>query len=257
MEQRPLRCAKCGREMTLCDFLGCPSRKNKKGERMARKSRAVDVHKIAEGKKLTSQRERSINHPDPALEGPLSEEEKAELTEHDSQSGDTEEIQPPLIPDADMPKAIEAIPIQNDRVAATYVGMGLARDKKDEKLVFLEFSFTMTKHHTDFVPEKVADAFKWLERTDNKSIVVNHIEPQTVDVFETPKDKKPAIHLSGASVQAASVAMIEESGKGKTKKVIRFRFRLMVERSEAAINFAAWRDQEQFWLVLVDTQAKI
>jgi hypothetical protein len=202
-------------------------------------------------KRPTSARDKSL-----APEGPLSEEEKAELTANDSQSGE-ESIQPPLIPDADMPKAIEAIPIQNDRVAATYVGMGLARDKKDEKLVFLEFSFTMTKHHADHVPEKVADAFKWLERTDNKSIVVNHVEAQTVDVFETPKDKKPAIHLSGASVQAASVAMIEENGKGKTKRVIRFRFRLMVERSEDVVTFAAWRDQEQFWLVMEDTQAKI
>lgn len=202
-------------------------------------------------KRPTSARDKSL-----APEGPLSEEEKAELTAHDSQSGD-EEIQPPLIPDADMPKAIEAIPIQNDRVAATYVGMGLARDKKDGKLVYLEFSFTMTKHHADFVPEKVAEAFRWLEKTDNKLIGVNHIEAQTVDVFETPKDKKPAIHLSGASVQAASVAMIEENGKGKTKHVIRFRFRLMVERAADVVNFAAWRDEEQFWLVMTDTQAKI
>lgn len=171
--------------------------------------------------------------------------------------GGADPAQAPLIPEADMPKAVEAIPIQNERVAATYVGMGLARDKKDEKLVYLEFSFTMTKHHSDYVPEKVADAFKWLERTDNKSIVVNHIEPQTVDIFETPKEKKATLHMTGATVSSATVGMVEENGKGKTKTVIRFRFRLMVERDEDAISFGAWRDGEQFWLNMRDTQASI
>jgi hypothetical protein len=51
--------------------------------------------------------------------------------------------------------------------------------------------------------------------------------------------------------------MIEENGKGKTKNVIRFRFRLMVEREKSVVDFAAWRDQEQFWLHMVDTQASI
>jgi hypothetical protein len=202
--------------------------------------------------KPTSAREKSL-----APEAPLTEEEKEQLAKHDAESGDAEEIQAPLIPEADMPKAIEAIPIQNDRIAATYVGMGLARDKKDEKLVFVEFALTMTKLHADYVPEKVADAFKWLERTDNKSIVVNHVEAQTVDIFETPKEKKPALRVVGADVLKATVAMIEENGKGKTKRVIRFSFRLLVERSEEVIEFAAWRDEETFWLKMGDTQGSI
>jgi hypothetical protein len=167
-----------------------------------------------------------------------------------------EPIQPPLIPDADIP-AVEPTPIVNDRIVATYVGLSISRDKNEEKLCSLEFSMTLTEKHDRYLPKKVAKAHAWLVETDNKLVQVNHVKPQTVNIFDDPKEKKPILHIVGGTIERASVAMIEETGKGKTKKVIRFVFRLCIERDDKAIAFAAWRDTEQFWLEMDQTQMKI
>jgi hypothetical protein len=116
---------------------------------------------------------------------------------------------------------------------------------------------TLTEKHDKYVPRKVAKAHSWLVESDNKLVKVDHIKPQTVNVFEDPKDKKPVLHIVGGTIESASVAMIEESGKGTSKKVIRFDFWLCSERDDRAIAFAAWRDTEQFWLEMDQTQMKI
>jgi hypothetical protein len=169
---------------------------------------------------------------------------------------DAEPIQAPLIPEADIP-AVEPTPIVNGRVVATYVGFSLARDKNNKKLCSLEFSMTLTEKHDRYLPKKVAKAHEWLYETDNKLVQVNHIKPQTVNIFDDPKEKKPIMHIVGGTIERASVAMIEETGKGKSKKVIRFVFRLCIERDDKAVSFGAWRDEEQFWLEMDQTQMKI
>lgn len=164
-------------------------------------------------------------------------------------------IQGQLIPDADV-KAIEPSAVQNGRVAATYLGDSKTREK-DQKLVYLAFSFTLTNEHKAHVPQKVADAQTWLSRTDNKSVDVNHLPPQTVEVFESPTTKQRELHLVGAAMTKASVSMIEETGKGKSKKVIRFKFSLLVERDDDLKAFTWENDDRQFWLELNETQASL
>ncbi len=192
--------------------------------------------------KPTSARSHSINAPNPK--------------EDEVPPAGEEPIQAPLIPEAEI-AAVEPTPIVNDRMVATYVGLSLSRDKDGEKLCSLEFSMTLTKEHDDYVPKKVADAHEWLVDSDNKMIQVNHIKPHTVDIYDEPNAKKPLLHVVGGTVEKASVAMIEETGKGKAKKVIRFVFRLCVERDDKAIAFGAWNDESQFWLDMDQTQRTI
>lgn len=168
----------------------------------------------------------------------------------------SEPIQAPLIPESEIP-AIEPTAIQNGRMVATYNGLSLSRDKDNAKECSLEFSMTLTKGHDKYVPKKVAAAHKWIEETDNKAVQVNHIKPQTVNIYDDPKGKKPVLHVVGATIERAAVSIIEETGKGKAKKVIRFVFRLCVERDEPTIKFGAWRDTEQFWLEMDQSQRTI
>jgi hypothetical protein len=198
----------------------------------------------------TTSRTRSLAPDDPNDDKPDGEQETTE-------TGDREEpVQAPLIPEAEMP-AVEPTQIVNKRMVAQYVGLSLSRDKDGEKLCSLDFSMTLTKEHDDYVPKKVAAAHKWLVKEDNKIIGVNHIPAQTMDIYDDPKAKKPVIHIVGATVERASLSMIEETGKGKSKKVIRFSFRLKVERDEETIDFAAWQDENQFWLDMNETQSSL
>jgi hypothetical protein len=196
----------------------------------------------------TSARTRSLIPPDP--------KDDQDRIEMHQEAAAAEAIQAPLIPDSEIP-AIEAKAIQNNRMAATYVGLSLSRDKEQEKRCSLEFSMTLTDEHREYVPDKVARAQAWLVAQDNKLIQVNHVAAQTVDIFDEPKAKKPTLHIVGAEVEKASVAMIEETGKGKAKKVIRFVFRLRVERDKDVIDFGAWNDECQFWLSMAETQLSL
>jgi len=149
-------------------------------------------------------------------------------------------------------------PVQNGRIHAMYVGLGLERDKDGEKLARLDFSFILEAGiHEDVIPEKVREAWEFLRISQEKGVMLNGIPPVTFDVWEKPTDKKPELHLVGATFSKAIVQVIEEVGKGKAKKVTRFAFRLLVERDEDVIDFAAWRDGEEFWITMTETQGKL
>lgn len=146
------------------------------------------------------------------------------------------------------------IAVQNGRIFATYVGLGLERDKDGEKLVHLDFSFPLEDAHNGFIPKKAKDAWDFLKESDNKLIQIKGIPPVTLDVYTTSTEKRPELHLVGAAFSKAVISLIEEVGKGKAKMVTRFAFRLCVERSADVIEFAAWRDGEEFFITMPATQ---
>jgi hypothetical protein len=157
---------------------------------------------------------------------------------------------------ADPVDAVKPSPVQNNRLHATYVGLGLERDKDEEKLVHLDFSFTLEKEHETghHLPEKVKHAWHYLQESGDKAVQVQGIPAVTLDVYAEPKEKRQLLHLVGAAFSKAVVSIIEEVGKGKAVKKTRFAFRLLVERTPEVMEFAAWNDGEQFWISMPATQ---
>jgi hypothetical protein len=152
--------------------------------------------------KPTSARTRSIAPPligDEAPAGDVVVEEAAEEVA-DPPTETKEAIQAPLIPDSEI-AVREAEPIQNERMAATFLTMTISRDKEDDPLVSLAFSMTLTDDHDDYIPEKVADARKWLLRSDNKAEVLQKVPAQTIDVFNEPKADFPFSWSNGFECQ--------------------------------------------------------
>jgi len=158
---------------------------------------------------------------------------------------------------ADPADAVKPSPVQNNRLHATYIGLGLERDKDKEKLVHLDFSFTLEAEHDGHLPAKVKHAWDYLRESGDKAVQVQGIPAVTLDVYDEPKVKKPLLHLVGAEFSKAIVSIIEEVGKGKAVKKTRFAFRLLVERDEDVIQFAAWNDGEEFWITMPMTQASM
>lgn len=154
-------------------------------------------------------------------------------------------------------EATRPIAVQNGRLLATYVGLGLERDKDNEKLVHLDFSFPLEEAHDGFIPKRVAEAWAWLKSSGNKAVQIIGIPAVTLGVYLDPKEKNPELHLVGAEFSKAVIQLIEEVGKGKAKTVTRFAFRLRVERDKDVIAFAAWRDGEEFWLRMLTTQKSL
>ena len=170
---------------------------------------------------------------------------------------ETKQVEHPALL-ADPKEAKTPAAVQNGRMHATYVGLGLERDKKGEKLVHLDFSFPLISGiHDGLIPEKVKNAWYYLQESDDIAVKINGMPPVTLSLYLDPKEKKPLLHLVGADFSRAIVQIIEEVGKGSAKKVTRFAFRVLVERTADVIDFAAWRDGETFWCLMPATQKKI
>jgi len=88
-------------------------------------------------------------------------------------------------------EAARPIAVQNGRMLATYLGLGLERDKNNEKLVHLDFAFPLEEAHDGFIPRKVKDAWTWLKEQDNKAVQIKGIPAITLDVFLDPKRRSP------------------------------------------------------------------
>jgi len=154
-------------------------------------------------------------------------------------------------------EATHPVAVQNGRMLATYVGLGLERDKDGERLVHLNFSFPLEAAHNGHIPKKVKEAWEWLSFTHNKAIQIAELPGVTLDIYLDPKEKKAELHLIGAEFTKAIVQVIEEVGKGQAKMVTRFGFRLRVERTKQVIDWAAWHDGDSFWLRMPSTQKSI
>src|SRR5260370_29021678 len=73
------------------------------------------------------------------------------------------------------------IAVQNGRMLATYVGLGLERDKDGGKLVHLDFSFPLEDAHDGHIPRRVKDAWEWLKLSGNKAVQIIGIPAVTLD----------------------------------------------------------------------------
>lgn len=158
---------------------------------------------------------------------------------------------------ADPAQATRPTIVQNGRFLATYVGCKLERDKDKEKLVHLHLSIALQAEHNGYLPAKVKRAWDYLVESHDKLVQVQEIPAVTLDVYNDTKERKPLLHLVGAEFSKAVVGIFEESGKGKTVKVTRFEFRVLVERDEKTMHFAAWHDGEEFWIQMPPTQKAI
>lgn len=167
--------------------------------------------------------------------------------------GDGQPIQAPLIPDSEI-AVREAKPIENDRMVATFLDMSTSRDKDDNPMALLSFSMQLTEDHDKHLPEKIGRTRRWLSEEGNKSEVLRGISAQTIDVFDEPKAKKPIFHALGAKVVKPTIEMIEETGKGKTIVVTRFKWTLEVARTDKVKAFGWEQDTRQFWITTGDTQ---
>jgi hypothetical protein len=212
--------------------------------------------------KLTSQRllpNRPVD-PDPSPPGAEKKPNVKAAFAEAAKLVPPENVEPPKQAELLAPPEAAARPaaVQNGRIHAMYNGLGLERDKDGERLVHLDFSFILEPAiHDSFIPDKVLEAWRFLQTSGEKGVMLNGIPAVTFDVWIEPKAKKPELHLAGAEFSKAIVQVVEEVGKGKAKKVTRFAFRLLVERDEDVIEFAAWRDGEEFWLTMPETQGKL
>lgn len=156
----------------------------------------------------------------------------------------------PEVSQPDVPK-----PVRGGRMLAHFVGPHYI-NKDGERSIGLEFSFPLEKDHKGLIPRKVMDAWEVLKGGNVKRIDVKDVEPQTVGISIAPDDKED-LTLPAAEVTKASLSVIVEKGKGKTKEVHRFTVRFVVDRNKAIRDFIWNQDGESIWITMQRTQASL
>src|SRR5215472_12854308 len=147
--------------------------------------------------------------------------------------------------------------VQNGRMLATYVGLGLERDKDNEKLLHLDFSFPLEAEHDGHIPKRVREAWAWLKHSGNKGVQIIKVPAVVLDVYVDPTEKKPLLHVADAEFTKAIISLVEETGKGQSKLVTRFAFRLRMDREKKTLEWAAWADGDSVWLKIESAQKEL
>lgn len=153
-------------------------------------------------------------------------------------------------------EARKPVAVQNGRLLAAYMGLGLERNKDGDAYVHLDFSFPLEAEHDGHIPKRVKEAWEWLKLSGNPLVQVGSIPGVQLRVYLDPKEKGSELSVD-ADFSKAVIQVVEETGKGKTKLVTRFKFRLVMERSKKVIEWGAWNDGAEFWLKIEPLQREL
>jgi len=214
------------------------------------------ARKVNSGK-LTSQRLLSNRPADPEDPPPPAPKKIHPIAEAAAVLGPEHVVEPKQKELLAAPEeAKKPVAVQNGRLLASYVGLGLERNKDGDAYVHLDFSFPLEKEHDGFIPKRVKEAWEWLKLSGNPLVQVGGIPGVQLRVFVDPKEKNSLLSVD-ADFSKAVIQVVEETGKGKSKLVTRFKFRLLMERSKKVIEWGAWNDGAEFWLKIEPLQREL
>jgi hypothetical protein len=161
------------------------------------------------------------------------------------------------LPGTDVPRPQT---VRDGKIMAEYVRPHYGKDKHDRYVVGMEFSFPLTKEHEDLIPLDVERLWAVMKKGTPRRAVDLEVDPQAVEIYFAA-DMKPEISLLFAVITHATLTIVEETGSGKAKDVIRYSFRVEHESSgpvnETLREFADNNFDKKVWLRLSAVQGSL
>ena len=145
--------------------------------------------------------------------------------------------------------------IRNGMMLVHFVKAHFNREE-GERYIGFECSTPLEKEHEGYVPEEVLKMWRVI-RGSNPTRIDTTIAPQTVKLGPVPDDASLALKRVGATLVDASLSKVSESGAGKKKKVIRFKFRIVIPFDVDARDFATEYFGVDVWLSMKQTSQKL
>lgn len=147
-------------------------------------------------------------------------------------------------------------PIVGKKIKATLNKPKFDRTKNGERLIVLPISFVMVKEHKELLYDRICVAWDDMAKNDWPSLEVNRIPAQRA-VFFLTHDTDETLELQAAKFSHGALQVIEETGTGSAKKVIRFAFRLTVLLTDDVLRFASQQFDQTIYLTLEDSQEEL
>lgn len=168
--------------------------------------------------------------------------------------GDQPNGQRPLVDGIESKIAV----IVGDKMNCEYVRPHFSEDK-DGRFLLMEFSMALTDEHKGMIPKSVEEVWKFMVKRHSESGQFRNIDDiptHTVEIF-LAADTKKILRLTGSEVSSATLAIVEEKGSGKEKKVYRFSFRLKCDPTQENRDFATLNYGNSLWISMAETQGKL
>lgn len=157
------------------------------------------------------------------------------------------------------PKPDEPKAIRNGKMLAEFVRPHFQKEESGDRFVGFEFAFPLTKEHEEngHLPTEVLAEWKHMRKGNVKRTEVESVAQQTIAVGLVPDDPENDLILVAAAIEHPILANVEEKGSGKTKKVIRFSFRAVVDQVEQNARFAVDHHGDSVWISIQRTQGSL
>lgn len=146
--------------------------------------------------------------------------------------------------------------VVGEKIKATYVKPHFDLMKGGDRIVALEVSFPLTEDHDGLLPKKVKQGWDFIKKGYPR-LDVDDIAGQKVAFYMTHDDDEEILVLPAAKVSHASLRVVEETGTGAAKEVIRFSFRLGVKLTKEVAHFAEWNYGNIVYMEMADSQEKL
>lgn len=163
----------------------------------------------------------------------------------------------PGTPKAQRPKSVR----EDGKMLAEYIRPHYGKTSQGEYFVGMEFSFPLTEDHEDLVPEEVLNLWEIQQKRGTPRRAVDlSVDPQMVEIFLAP-DIAPELTLIFALITHASLTIVEETGSGKARDVIRYSFRVQHpsagSENDALREFADNHFDKGVWIRLKEVQGSL
>lgn len=169
--------------------------------------------------------------------------------------------QPPAEEQQDLPMDMPEVPkvVRNGKMLAEFVRPHFEKEEAGDRWVGFEFAFPLTIEHEKpenegCLPTEVFEEWQHIKLGNVTLIKVTSVESQTLAVGLVPDDSEHDLILTNAVITHPVLQIVEEKGKGKGKKVVRFSFRAVVPQIEGIARFAVDHHGDPVWINLQRAQ---
>jgi hypothetical protein len=142
--------------------------------------------------------------------------------------------------------------VQNNRMAAHFIGFVPKRTKNRDRTVLMRFSLELEDEHTGRIPEVIAEEWRHFRRSKIKTVVQDGIPSQNVEL-SIAADGSIDLDIVCA-VPKAIISRISQKGKGTTRKIIRLEIQFLTGYSDDVEHFCHNAYDETCWLRVEESQ---
>jgi len=178
------------------------------------------------------------------------------LVEDSEEAEETSEAEQLEIPGT---QTVEPPVIRDGKMLAEFVRPHFDKEEGGDRYVGFEISLALTPAHDSngHLPAKILEEWLHMRNGNSKRIDVTGVDAQTIAIGLVSNDPESDLILVAAAIQNPVLAVVKDTGSGKSKTVIRLKFKAVVELEKNFSDFAVNHFGDPIWFSIQRTQGSL